>query len=83
MIAATALLETNNQEDAATISGVQRTRIAQAATVLKHAPELVESVISGAQSLDDAYGEARLKRVRFPNRLCGERVPGLDRGRKG
>lgn len=36
-------------------SGVSATRLGEASTVLKHAPELVESVISGAQSLDDAY----------------------------
>ena len=43
-------------------SGVSATRLGEASTVLKHAPELVESVISGAQSLDDAYGEARQRK---------------------
>lgn len=84
MIAASALSETEKSTDIARATGVALGRIGQARTVIQHAPELVESVISGAQSLDDAYGEARQReRVRSPNKLCGERVPGLGRERKG
>lgn len=57
MIAASACKESLRAVAANT--GVSHQRISQARTVIQHAPELVESVISGAQSLDDAYGEAR------------------------
>lgn len=40
-------------------AGVSTGRIAQASTVLRHAPELVTPVISGAVALNDAYKTAR------------------------
>jgi ParB-like chromosome segregation protein Spo0J len=60
MIAASACKESLRAVAANT--GVSHQRISQARTVIQHAPELVESVISGAQSLDDAYGEARQRK---------------------
>ncbi len=40
-------------------TGLSIGRIGQARTVLRHAPDLVDGVISGAVSLDDAYKTAR------------------------
>ncbi|MET8623741.1 ParB N-terminal domain-containing protein [Kitasatospora sp. NPDC004669] len=40
-------------------AGVSLGRIGQASTVIRHASHLVDSVISGSVSLDDAYKEAR------------------------
>ncbi|MFD4316427.1 ParB/RepB/Spo0J family partition protein [Streptomyces sp. NPDC058548] len=40
-------------------TGLSIGRIGQARTVLRHAPDLVDGVISGAVSLDDAYKAAR------------------------
>lgn len=63
MIAASACLETRQTvRDLAAQTGMTVSRIGHASVVIKHAPELVESVISGAQSLDDAYGEARKRK---------------------
>jgi ParB/RepB/Spo0J family partition protein len=58
------LLETNNsrQQDAADQAGVNRTRVAQANTVLKYAPELAEAVLAGTQPLDAAYEQAKQRK---------------------
>ncbi|MFE4632252.1 plasmid replication/partition related protein [Streptomyces sp. NPDC056773] len=40
-------------------AGVSGSRISQAFTVLRHAPELADSVISGAMGLNEAYKTAR------------------------
>lgn len=64
MIAAVSLVskERGSKGEAAKTTGVSAGRIGQASIVRSFAPELVESVISGAQSLDDAYGEARQRK---------------------
>lgn len=51
------VLETNtfNVSEAARASGVQRTRISQACVVVKWAPESVDGIINGAESLDRWY----------------------------
>jgi len=61
MIAAKSLGNLTTRE-AASKAGMSNERISKASTVIQYAPELVESVISGAQSLDDAYGEARQRK---------------------
>jgi ParB-like chromosome segregation protein Spo0J len=60
MVAARALLVSNTgQVSAANSAGVSQGRIAQAATVRDHAPDLVDAVIAGATGLDEAYRVAR------------------------
>ena len=50
MVAAKAtLFLKNNQEETARSVGVSRPMIAKAATVIEHAPELVNSVIAGVR----------------------------------
>ncbi len=58
------LLVSNNsrQQDAADHAGVHRTRVAQANTVLKHAPELAEAVLAGTEQLDAAYVYAKQRK---------------------
>lgn len=43
---------------------VKRPRIAKAAVVLKHAPDLANSILAGSISLDNAYEEARIRKGR-------------------
>jgi ParB-like chromosome segregation protein Spo0J len=45
--------------EASESTGASRTRIGQASTVLSHAPDLADSVVSGATSLNEAYEAAR------------------------
>jgi hypothetical protein len=60
---------TNNltQETAAKQMDVKRPRIAKAAVVLKHAPDLANSILAGSISLDNAYEEARIRKGRAEN----------------
>ena len=51
--------ERGDKGKAAQSSGVSAGRIGQASTVLNFAPELADSVVSGATSLDEAYKQAR------------------------
>jgi hypothetical protein len=55
------VLETNKatQQDAAKSARLSQPRIAQAHTVMQFAGDLVDEVLSGATSLDDAYQKAR------------------------
>ena len=53
-----ACLETK-QRDAAIVSGISNAYIGKAATVKKHAPDLVGSVIAGKLPLDEAYKTAQ------------------------
>ncbi len=59
------LFATNNlvQEDAAVFGGVSQSRIAYAEIVLTHAPDLVDGVIIGGTSLDEAYDLAKKRRA--------------------
>lgn len=61
MVVARVLLASNNtgQTEAARQHGISQASISQATTVIKHAPECVTSVISGAIPLDSAYNEAK------------------------
>lgn len=69
MVTAKALLVSNtSQSEAARQSGVNRTRIVQAAVVLEHAPELADAVLAGAQPLDQAYTEARRRKLERESR---------------
>ena len=52
----------NRQEALAAGAGVSRSRIAYAAVVVDHAPDLAERVITGPLSLDTAYDLARHRR---------------------
>ncbi len=44
--------------------GITRTRISEANTVLKHAPDLADGVMSGATPLNQAYEEAQRRKER-------------------
>lgn len=59
------VLETNtiSVSAAARESNLNRTRVAQANTVLRYAPDHADSVLSGAVSLDEAYRTARDRKV--------------------
>lgn len=61
MVAARALLLSNNgsQSAAAKSLGLSQGRISHAKSVLDHAPDLADGVVSGATSLDEAYKVAR------------------------
>lgn len=60
MIAARALFVSNNDQTAtARAAGISQSRIAYAATVLSHAPDLADAVVAGACPLDAAYATAR------------------------
>jgi ParB/RepB/Spo0J family partition protein len=64
MIAAQSkLLVTNNQTELSKVAEVSRSGIAQASTVVKFAPDLVEQVISGALGLMEAYRTAQSRKV--------------------
>lgn len=60
------LFATNNltQQAASKQTDVKRARIAKAAVVLKHAPDLANSILTGSISLDNAYEEARIRKGR-------------------
>ncbi len=47
------------QSAAADAAGVQESRISEARSVLRYAPELAEAVMAGTVPLSDAYAEAR------------------------
>jgi hypothetical protein len=71
------VLETNNystQQQVADTVGLKRNRIAYAAVVLEHAPDLADQVIAGG-SLDQAYGIARIvaatSTIRWRRSICG------------
>ena len=74
MAAASALAETRGgQRAAARDAGVSPTRVAYAAVVLEHAPELAAPVLAGALSLDEAYGEARARKRVAPSAVTSGR----------
>lgn len=56
------------QEQLSADLGVTRTRIAEAATILKHAPELADAVMAGTMPLNEAYAEARQRKEATENR---------------
>ncbi len=58
------LLVSNNltQEEAAETTGVLRSRLSHANTVLSHASELADAVMAGTVPLNDAYAEARQRK---------------------
>jgi hypothetical protein len=51
-----------SQREMAAIMDASQGLIMQASVVVKHAPDLVENVLSGATTLDAAYGEARSRK---------------------
>lgn len=53
-----------NQEELAGQHGISQSRIAKASTVINHASDLVDSVLSGAMSLDSAYEQAKQRKER-------------------
>ncbi len=59
MIAARSFKETLSAEELGKQAGMSGQRVRQARTVLNFAPELADSVVSGATSLDEAYKQAR------------------------
>ena len=60
MVAARACsLSEQTQRSVAASTGISKGRIGQASTVLTHAPDLADSVVSGATSLNEAYDAAR------------------------
>jgi hypothetical protein len=52
------------QQAASKQTDVKRARIAKAAVVLKHAPDLANSVLGGSISLDNAFEEALIRKGR-------------------
>jgi len=64
VVAQACLVSKQPQREAGAQHGVSASRIAQASTVIKHAPELVNLVVSGAISLDDAYADARARKAK-------------------
>jgi hypothetical protein len=48
--------------EAGTLSGTSRDYISRARTVLRYAPDLVNSILAGSLSLDNAYEEARIRK---------------------
>jgi len=64
-MAVASLLETNKstQTDGAAFASVSQSRIAQANTVRRYADELGPAVMAGTLSLDNAYAEARERKV--------------------
>jgi ParB-like chromosome segregation protein Spo0J len=60
MVAArAALVSKGTKASAAKAVGVSAGRVAQAATVVAHAPDLADAVVAGAMGLDEAYRIAR------------------------
>jgi ParB-like chromosome segregation protein Spo0J len=55
IVAKSGLLETNNQKKASKVAKISQSRIAQAFVVVEFAADLIDQVISGGESLDDAY----------------------------
>lgn len=60
---ARAVYSVNSVRDAASQADVSASRISQANAVLKFAPELADSVVSGVKSLNDAYDVARQRKA--------------------
>lgn len=60
------LFATNNltQQAAGKQMDVKQARISKAVIVLKHAPDLANSILAGSISLDNAYEEARIRKGR-------------------
>lgn len=52
-----------SQRQIADMSGLNAGRIGQAETIISHAPELTDAVMSGAVSFDDAYNHARRQKA--------------------
>ncbi len=50
------------QSAAADAAGVQESRISEARSVLRYAPELAEAVMAGTVPLNDAYAEAKQRK---------------------
>ncbi len=50
------------QSAAADAAGVQESRISEARSVLRYAPELAEAVMAGTVPLSDAYAEAKQRK---------------------
>ncbi len=50
------------QQSSADLAGVSQSRVAQANTVIRHAPELADAVMDGTVPLNDAYAEARQRK---------------------
>lgn len=57
------LVSKQSQRSTAEATGLNAGRIGQAAVVLNHAPDLADSVVSGAVSLDSAYDTARQRKA--------------------
>jgi hypothetical protein len=65
IVVAKVCLETKQSvREAAKQSGLKNNRVAYAFTILRHAPDLANSVIAGSISLDNAYEEARIRKGR-------------------
>jgi ParB-like chromosome segregation protein Spo0J len=65
MVAAKARLVSNHSTRAAAHGAdVSQARVAQAATVLEHAPDLADAVVAATKPLDEAYKEARERKRR-------------------
>lgn len=62
------LLESNNQEEAARIAGVSQPYLAQARTVAKYAPHLVDRVILGDLTPSKAYDIAKQEKADIKKR---------------
>lgn len=54
-----AAISEKSQRSISADHGVSQSRLAYAATVLRHAPDIADAVVSGAMSLNEAYGIAR------------------------
>jgi hypothetical protein len=63
MIASGLLRSNNRQTDVAGTAGASQARISQAKVVREYADHLVDPVIAGAVTLNDAYAEARKKKA--------------------
>jgi hypothetical protein len=62
VIAQACLVSKQPQREAGAQHGISAARIAQASTVIKHAPDQVGPVVSGALSLDAAYADAKARK---------------------
>jgi hypothetical protein len=63
VVAQACLVSKQTVRQAAGQHGISAARVSQANTVTNHAPELVDRVISGAVSLDDAYADAKARKA--------------------
>lgn len=68
------LLETNSQGQAARVAHVSQPRIAEAAVLAEHAPEMLDAVVDGSARFDDAV---RVARGRKQETEATERYPKL------